>query len=112
VVANGSRSLFSDVPPSFLGNHYEIPTKYIETHKPASAAAYSDARLYSMRHAQSPVLAWNSVQVEGPDVSKREALLQLAKMTSNSYVGDRGHKSWYPLDGWNSVRLLGIFFSH
>ncbi|KAJ7339303.1 Alpha/Beta hydrolase protein [Mycena albidolilacea] len=107
VVANGSRSLFSDVPPSFLGNHYEIPTKYIETHKPASAAAYSDARLYSMRHAQSPVLAWNSVQVEGPDVSKREALLQLAKMTSNSYVGDRGHKSWYPLDGWNSSTPFG-----
>lgn len=104
-VANGSRSVFSNIPSSFLGEYYEIPTKNIETHRPPSAQAFSDARLFSMRHAQSPLFTWNSVQVAGPDVTKRETLLQLAKMTSNSYYGEPGHKSWYPLDGWNVVRL-------
>jgi putative lipase involved disintegration of autophagic bodies len=102
-VANGSRSVFSDVSPSFLGDYYEVSTKNIETYRPPSAAAYADARLFSMRHAQSPMFTWNSVKVAGPDISKRETLLQLAKMTSNSYYGETGHKSWYPLDGWNAV---------
>ncbi|KAJ7907664.1 hypothetical protein B0H13DRAFT_2662297 [Mycena leptocephala] len=97
-VANGSRSVFSDVSPSFLGDYYEVSTKNIETYRPPSAAAYADARLFSMRHAQSPMFTWNS----------RETLLQLAKMTSNSYYGETGHKSWYPLDGWNaSLPLVG-----
>ncbi|KAJ7257195.1 Alpha/Beta hydrolase protein [Mycena haematopus] len=106
-VANGSRSVFADVPASFLGDYYDIPTTHIDAPKPFSAAAFADARLFSMRHAQSPVLEWNRVQVAGPDVTKRETLLQLAKMTSNSYYGDPGHRSWYPLDGWNASTPFG-----
>ncbi|KAK7036136.1 putative lipase ATG15 [Favolaschia claudopus] len=106
-VANGSRSVFSDISSSLLAEYYEIPTKDIETPKPPSAAAYADARLFSMRHAQTPALAWNRVNTPGPDVSKRETLLQLARMTSNSYYNDRGHKSWYPLDGWNTSLPFG-----
>ncbi|KAJ7205011.1 Alpha/Beta hydrolase protein [Mycena pura] len=106
-VANGSRSVFSNIPSSFLGEYYEVPTRSIQTHRPPSAAAYSDARLHSMRHAQSPVFAWNSVDVAGPDVTRRDTLLELAKMTSNSYYGDRGHKLWYPLNGWNASIPFG-----
>ncbi|KAJ7084601.1 Alpha/Beta hydrolase protein [Mycena belliarum] len=106
-VANGSRSVFADVRTSLLGEYYQVPTKYVQTHRPPSAAAYADARLLSMRHAQSPALAWDSVDVAGPDVSKRETLLQLAKMTSNSYYGEPGHKSWYPLNGWNASIPFG-----
>ncbi|KAJ7613843.1 Alpha/Beta hydrolase protein [Mycena polygramma] len=105
-VFNGSRSVFANISPSLLGDYYEIPTKSIETHRPPSAEAFSDARLFAMRHAQSPVFAWNKVQVAGPDVTKRETLLQLAKMTSNSYY-EPGHKSWYPLNGWNASTPFG-----
>ncbi|KAJ7664096.1 Alpha/Beta hydrolase protein [Mycena rosella] len=106
-VAHGSRSVFADVPPSFLSDYYEIPTQNIQTHRPPSAAAYADARLMGMRHAQSPIVAWDAVDVTGPDVRKRATLLQLAKMTSNSYYGEPGHKSWYPLDGWNASLPFG-----
>ncbi|KAJ7184723.1 Alpha/Beta hydrolase protein [Mycena filopes] len=106
-VAQGSRSVFSNVPPSFLGEYYSIPTTNIQAHRPPSAAAFSDARLFSMRHAQTPTFAWNSVEIPAPDVTKRETLLELAKMTSNSYYGEPGHKSWYPLDGWNASLPFG-----
>ncbi|KAJ7778596.1 Alpha/Beta hydrolase protein [Mycena maculata] len=108
-VLNGSRSVFSDVPSSssFLDDYYTVPTTSLTTHRPPSAAAYADARALSMQRAQSPVLAWDSVRVAGPDISKRETLLQLAKMTSNSYYGEPGHKSWYPLDGWNASIPFG-----
>ncbi|KAJ7681269.1 Alpha/Beta hydrolase protein [Mycena rosella] len=99
--ANGSRSVFADVSPSFLGEYYQVLIKTIATHQPPSAAAYSDARLLSMRHAQSPAFLWDPVEIPGPDVSKRETLRQLAKMTSNAYYAEPGHKSWYPLNGWN-----------
>lgn len=104
-VAEGSRSVFTNVPPSFLADYYEISTKNIKTHRPPSAAAYSDARLLSMRHAQTPAFTWDPVEVPGPDVTKRQTLLQLATMTHNSYYGEPGHKSWYPLEGWNAVSL-------
>ncbi|KAJ7114155.1 Alpha/Beta hydrolase protein [Mycena crocata] len=106
-VAHGSRSVFADIPPSFAEEHYQVPTTNIKTHRPSSASAYADARLLSMRHAQSPAFTWDGFDVAAPDVTKRETLLQLAKMTSNSYYGERGHKSWYPLDGWNASLPFG-----
>ncbi|KAJ7055515.1 Alpha/Beta hydrolase protein [Mycena amicta] len=108
-LANGSRSLFMDIPPSSFAfsaestaTRFYIPTTELQTHRPPSFAAYSDARRLGRQwHGQSPVLPWEweSTSVQGPDVSKRGTLLQLAQMTSNSYYGDPGHKSWYPLNG-------------
>ncbi|KAJ7347021.1 Alpha/Beta hydrolase protein [Mycena albidolilacea] len=106
-VANGSRSVFADVPRAFLAEYHEVPTRNIKTHRPPSAVAFSDARLLSMRHAQSPVLAWNSVEVPGPDITKRNTLFELATMTHDSYYGDPGHKNWYPLRGWNASVPFG-----
>ncbi|KAJ6599446.1 Alpha/Beta hydrolase protein [Mycena sp. CBHHK59/15] len=105
-VANGSRNVFADVPPSLLSESYEIPTTRVTAPRPPSAAAHADARLLSMRHAQSPSLAWTSVDVAGPDVTKRQTLLELAKMTFNSYYAP-GHTAWYPLDSWNTSLPFG-----
>ncbi|KAJ7500533.1 Alpha/Beta hydrolase protein, partial [Mycena galericulata] len=100
-----SKSVFSDVSTSFIGEYYEVSTKTVETHRPPSALTY-EASLVSLRHAQSP-LTWDSARVLGPNFSKRDNLLQLAKMTSNSYYGEPGHKSWYALNGWNASIPLG-----
>ncbi|KAF7327071.1 Alpha/beta-hydrolase [Mycena kentingensis (nom. inval.)] len=112
-LANGSRSLFHDLPASgsaFTGvqTDYFIPTSQLTTHRPPSLAAHTDARLSSKRHGQSPLgFVWDTAKVAAPDVSKRATLLQLAQMTSNSYYGDPGHKSWYTLDGWNTSLPFG-----
>jgi putative lipase involved disintegration of autophagic bodies len=57
----------------------------------------------SMR-GQSALLDWEEDEVSGPDVMRRETLLLLAKMTSNTYF--EPHKGgWYNLtDEWNVVR--------
>ncbi|KAF7358934.1 putative lipase ATG15 [Mycena sanguinolenta] len=104
--AQGSRSLFADVPPSLLGQYHEIPIENIKTHRIPSAA-YSHARFLSMRDAQTPILAWDSVEILGPDVSKRRTLLELATMTHNSYYAEPSHKNWYPINGWNTSVPFG-----
>ncbi|KAJ6566874.1 Alpha/Beta hydrolase protein [Mycena capillaripes] len=106
-VVNGSHSVFSDFSPSLLGQYYDTSTVNIKTHRAPSAAAYADARLLSMRHAQSPAFTWDTIEVPGPDLTKRQTLFQLATMTHNSYYGESGDKSWYPLDGWNASVPFG-----
>ncbi|KAF7320709.1 Alpha/beta-hydrolase [Mycena chlorophos] len=113
-LANSStpHSLFRDMVPSssFAESDWDftIPTRNIDTHRPPSLTAHADARRHSRRYGQTPLhFGWESTSVPGPDVSKRETLLQLAKMTANSYYGDPGHKSWYPLSGWNTSVPFG-----
>lgn len=60
----------------------------------------------SMRHMQDELqpLTWDEIPVAGPDVEKRETLLQLAKMTYDAYY-EPGDKDWYDLGpDWNTVR--------
>lgn len=58
-----------------------------------------------MRFAESAMLEWRDEDVDGPDVTKRENLLLMAKMTYNSYY-DHGSKEWYGLGKeWNTVCL-------
>ncbi len=45
---------------------------------------------------------WEDTEVLAPDVTDRETLRTLAKMTSNAYVLPDGGE-WYPLDDWNAV---------
>jgi putative lipase involved disintegration of autophagic bodies len=59
-----------------------------------------------LRHAQSQRLLWDDVTLVGPAVDKREALLQLAKMTHNSYFAP-GDAQWYALDRWNTSHPFG-----
>jgi len=49
---------------------------------------------------------WEDVEVRAPDVTDRQTLITLAKMTSNAYVTpDSGE--WWPTSGWNSSIEFG-----
>ncbi|KAH9989434.1 hypothetical protein BJV77DRAFT_963908 [Russula vinacea] len=53
---------------------------------------------------QSTTLHWEEDEIPGPDVSKRETLLLLAKMTSNAYI-EPNTDGWYNLtDEWGILR--------
>ena len=85
-----------------------IPIAPVRTARPPSAAAFSEARALSMR-GQSTTLDWEEDDIMGPDVSKRETLLLLAKMTSNAYV-EPDTDWWYNLtDEWDIVRSHLVF---
>lgn len=56
------------------------------------------------KRGQSALLDWQEDEVPGPDVMRRETLLLLAKMTSNTYFQPY-KRGWYNLtDDWNVVR--------
>jgi putative lipase involved disintegration of autophagic bodies len=58
------------------------------------------------KRGQSALLDWQEDEVSGPDVTRRETLLLLAKMTSNTYF-EPYKRGWYNLtDDWNVVRPL------
>ncbi|KAF8437532.1 Alpha/Beta hydrolase protein [Boletus edulis BED1] len=115
-ITNASNVIFSDVGPSQLLSHslsipadpytYDVDTSRLLTHRPSSYAAFYDARLRSMRHGQSDATLWHSEEVLGPDVTDREALLSLAKMSNNAYVAspDGG---WYNVEGFNRTIPVG-----
>ncbi|TFK63120.1 alpha/beta-hydrolase [Pluteus cervinus] len=102
------RVIFSDYSPSsaFVSDDYAISTTTVVAHKPPSFDAFSQARHRSMRFQQSESLTWKDVEVDGPDVTKRENLLMLAMMTSNAYF-ERGNKEWYEVGGYNDSLPYG-----
>ncbi|KAH9964344.1 hypothetical protein BGW80DRAFT_1255148 [Lactifluus volemus] len=65
--------------------------------RPPSLHEFTAARHMSKR-GQNAVLDWEEGQVSGPDVTRRETLLLLAKMTGNSYYVP-GYCKWYNLTG-------------
>ncbi|KAJ3566602.1 hypothetical protein NP233_g6902 [Leucocoprinus birnbaumii] len=72
-----------------------------------SALSFQAARQRSRVYGESIALDWSDDQVEGPDVSNKEVLLNLAKMTSNSYF-EVGDKAWYDLgQRWNQTFPFG-----
>jgi len=92
-------SLHAEAPP------FSIPISSVRTVRPRSAAAFAQARALSMR-GQSATLDWDDDEIPGPNVSKRETLHLLAKMTSNAYV-EPNTDWWYNLtDEWGIVRRL------
>jgi hypothetical protein len=98
---------FADAPSTLNADTQplSISTAPVRTARPLSAAAFSEARALSMR-AQTTALDWEDHDIPGPDVSKRETLLLLAKMTSNAYV-EPDTDAWYNLtDEWGIVRPL------
>lgn len=108
-VSPDARVVFSDVPSTMslvYGNEssYSIETQYMTSYRPSSFSAYNDVRIRSMRHAQSANLPWYETEILGPNVEKRETLLQLAKMTNNAYVMP-DDSQWYELgEKWITVR--------
>ena len=109
---------FADLPPSRPGvassaNDLTSPplsirTSRVRTARPPSFEAVTRARHMSMR-GQSAALDWEEDEVIGPDITLRETLLLLAKMTSDAYFVP-GTSGWYNLtDEWNVVRFLFLF---
>ncbi|KIY48178.1 alpha/beta-hydrolase [Fistulina hepatica ATCC 64428] len=79
-----------------------IPLDVIRIYRPSSVPAFHHARFHD-----PAVLEWDEETVVGPDVSKRATLLELAKMTSNSYY-EPNDKEWYDLGSrWNSTSPFG-----
>ncbi|KAG6852102.1 hypothetical protein C0991_003114 [Blastosporella zonata] len=108
-LTNDALNIFTDVAPSFAAELYEVPTLGIKTTRPESFNAFTESRSRSMSHLQSVPLNWKHEEVVGPDVNKRTTLVQLAKMTYNSYVTPN-QSDWYNLgSGWNKVHSLFWF---
>ena len=86
---------------------YTLKTRLITTHKPSSYAAYTEARRRSIRHevaTKEDDSLWGEYDVPGPDVTDRDTLQLLAKMTNNAYLNPE-EPEWYPLgDDWNPAR--------
>ncbi|KAF8646685.1 hypothetical protein AX16_007098 [Volvariella volvacea WC 439] len=105
--------IFNDIPLSspLLSSSpslHTLHTTKLTTHKPNSLSAFQSARQLSFHSGQtSSSLHWLSDEVPGPDVEKRETLLELAKMTYNSYY-EPGSKEWYDLGSkWNKTHPHG-----
>jgi putative lipase involved disintegration of autophagic bodies len=82
-----------------------IASSPLRTTRPSSLQHFQAARHMSKR-GQSALLNWQEDEVSGPDVMRRETLLLLAKMTSNTYF-EPYKRGWYNLtDDWNVVRHL------
>ena len=106
-ISPDARVVFSDVPSTASYTNessYSIDTRYITSYRPSSSGAYNDARIRSMRHAQSTHLPWYETEIIGPNVESRKTLLALAKMTNNAYVTP-DDSQWYELgEMWPNVR--------
>ncbi|KAF8515529.1 Alpha/Beta hydrolase protein [Gautieria morchelliformis] len=112
------RVLFADVPPEPRSPHaadvdsdprrpYTLDTVLQTTHRPSSLAAHAHARKAAVRlgkglhHDTAGELTWEEDVIAGPDVTSRETLVMLAKMTSNAYLYP-DEDEWYDLEGkWN-----------
>jgi lipase ATG15 len=112
VATSSAQVYFKDVPPELLSvNGLEsvppvsIVTSPVRTTRPPSLHEFTAARHLSKR-GRTALLDWKEDEVPGPDVTRRETLLLLAKMTSNTYFVP-GNNEWYNLtDEWNVVRYL------
>ncbi|TCD64940.1 putative lipase atg15 [Steccherinum ochraceum] len=100
-----SRPVFADTPSHFATEAFTVDTRDVKTHRPQSQRVFTSARV---RRAQADLSIWDEDEVVGPDVSSRNTLLMLAKMTSNAYYGGPGEKGWYDLGPeWNTSYPFG-----
>lgn len=113
VFSSKPRTVFQDVPESSASLYAtqalsgSIPTRRLRVNRPSSHEAFMAARQRSLRFQETAALDWDQDEVLAPDVTKRETLLLLAKMTSNSYYAKPGTAGWYALgDDWNVVSLF------
>ncbi len=116
---DSARIIFTDVEPQKLVSSgvfvsdtsgstkptYNVETRRMTAHKPGSLEAHTRARLRSPKFMETEALDWNEDVIIGPDVEKRETLLELAKMTNNAYV-EPDDPAWYDIGGWNKVRFF------
>ncbi|KZT57780.1 alpha/beta-hydrolase [Calocera cornea HHB12733] len=81
-----------------------VPTRVF---RPRSQQAFHDARRLARTTGQLLDVPWEDDVIPGPDVTDRETVLLLAKMTSNAYT-EPEKADWYPLgDRWNFSEPFG-----
>ena len=109
VVSSNARVAFANVAPSHIYSHddasapYRVEAKPVISTRPPSFEVYSQARLRSMRYAQSLDMPWDEEEVLGPNIESRETLLLLAKMANDAYL-EPTDPAWYDLGpDWNQV---------
>lgn len=91
------RNMFSDVSPSLAPETFSLQSRTIKATRPKSFAAFEAAR----KSSTSP--EWEDYPTPGPDLTSRETVLALARMTNNAYFSP-GDKGWYDLgDKWGVV---------
>ncbi|GJJ08686.1 hypothetical protein Clacol_002905 [Clathrus columnatus] len=122
---SSSRVLFANVAnsraPAITSTRlpsYSIRTKKISTHKPTSLEAFNRARFSSYTRRDDSLgndtMLWEEEEIIGPDVTDRETILLLAKMTNNAYNIDHEEDDWYDIgEEWNKASsLLGATFGN
>lgn len=100
-ITNRSRAIFTDVPLALAADRdvYSIQTRPTVIHRPSSRNDFMSSRFSRVTDAH----LWIADTTEGPNVEKRETLLELAKMTHNTYF-EPNSKEWYDLGSdWNTV---------
>ena len=98
--ANDSRILFSDIDStaSFAQEEtlFSIPTTTGKVYKPRSIEAFHTARR-NPRQGFTPALDWDDWDIASPDLSKKDTVLSLAKMSLNAYAADNATGDWYDI---------------
>ncbi|KDQ18696.1 hypothetical protein BOTBODRAFT_29072 [Botryobasidium botryosum FD-172 SS1] len=105
--------VFADVahpalaPQSAHHNSHSLRTRSTRVHRPRSQEAFKSARLRSLRKQESQNVDWDEDEVDGPDVTDRATLLELAKMTYDSYITP-ADPDWYEIgDEWTTHYPFG-----
>lgn len=95
-------------------NSYSVGTKTLTIQKPVSLDKWKEWRSKrqiipgTLHNLNIQTIDWKSHETTGPATDKRETLLTLAKMTSNSYFVDNKAVGWYDLGGnWTNDHSIG-----
>lgn len=94
-------SVTHPLPPNLA----ELKIQPTTVYRPRSLDALHCTRLLSLQNAQSDTkqVVWDALEVEGPDISNLNTIIQLARMAGNAYALP-GQKNWYEVDpAWNRV---------
>lgn len=116
-VNNETQALvLKDIPHSVSSpQSFALRTKRVAVHRPKPR---NNLRIASTSSRLDPWFApidWDEDELVGPDVTDRDTLLTLAKMTSDAYYDspDTCKSGWYNLgDKWNIVRGLRFPLLH
>jgi len=109
-VVNEKSLVFHDVPPvmSIQSTSLDVKTRQTKIHRPKSMVDFHRARLRPLNGKSIGLEDWDEEDIPGPDVTSRESLLELAKMTNNAYVLP-DDPAWYELpEKWNNSSPFGF----
>ncbi|CAE6474751.1 unnamed protein product [Rhizoctonia solani] len=90
-----------------LSKPHVLRTRVQTFHQPLSIDDVYRVRERSLRLQQSEPIEWVKKNVLAPDVTDRETLRELAKMTANAYA-KRGKPNWWEMsERWNTSFPFG-----